>query len=588
MSTLTGTDSYKLSHRALMDPRTEFIYSNLTPRSAKYLPVDKATFDNKAVFFGLQHFIKDYLVREWNEAFFSKPRAEVIGAFKRRCDTFLGKDALSMGHFEELHDLGYLPLSIKALPEGSRVNLRVPFFTITNTHPRFAWLTNYLETVISCEIWKPCTTATIAFELRRLISRYAMETVGSLDGTRFQIHGFECRGMSGRHDAAIAGAGPLLSFWGTDTLMAVDLLEQSYGANAENELIACSVPASEHSVSSLGTALIGELEFFRKAVTQDYPTGIVSLVSDTYDFFRVVTEFAAALKEDILARKPNAIGLAKVVFRPDSGDQVKIVCGSVAVREIKDGDVRGYVKDLATATEVMAEEIEERVRGETPHGEYGESDPVGHFRYNDVTYKLTLSIEWNRHDKQFYYIDGVKVQSCDVATLTPEEKGAVECLWEVFGGTVSSKGFKMLHERVGLIYGDGCTPAVIEAILRGLKAKGFASSNCVFGVGSYTYGCRSRDDLGMAVKATWAQVAGEGYDIYKDPKTDDGLKKSARGLLRVDRVGEDYVLSDRCTREQEQGGELREVFRDGRLTHETTLQEMRARIDADLAKTLTP
>lgn len=502
-STLCDTDSYKLSHKALMDPATEYIYSNLTPRSAKYLPVDKATFDDKAVFFGLQHFIKDYLIREWSETFFSQPREKVIGAFKRRCDTFLGKDALSMEHFEELHTLGYLPLSIKALPEGARVNLRVPFFTIVNTHPRFAWLTNYLETVISCEIWKPCTTATIGFELRRLISRYAMETVGHLGGTQFQIHGFECRGMSGRHDAAISGAGPLLSFWGTDTLMAVDLLEQSYGADAEKELIACSVPASEHSVSSLGTALIGELAFFCKAITRDYPTGIVSLVSDTYDFFRVITEYAATLKDDILARQPNALGLAKVVFRPDSGDQVKIVCGDP-------------------------------------------SAPAG----------------------------------------SPEHKGAVECLWDIFGGTESSCGYRMLHERVGLIYGDGCSPSVIQAILEGLKAKRFASSNCVFGVGSYTYGCRSRDDLGMAVKATWAQVGGVGYAIYKDPKTDSGLKKSARGLLRVDKVGDDYVLTDNCTLEQERGGELREVFRDGELLHETTLQEMRARIDADIAKTL--
>ncbi len=581
MSTLTGTDSYKLSHKSLMDPKTEFIYSNLTARSAKYLPVDKKTFDNKAVFFGLQHFIKDYLIREWNRDFFGQPKEKVIGAFKRRCDTFLGKDALSMDHFAELHDLGYLPLKIKALPEGSRVNLRVPFFTVINTHPRFAWLTNYLETVISCEIWKPCTTATIAFELRRLISRYAMETVGHLAGTQFQIHGFECRGMSGRHDAAISGAGPLLSFWGTDTLMAIDLLEQSYNADAEKELIACSVPASEHSVSSLGTALVGELEFFRKAITKDYPTGIISLVSDTYDFFRVVTEFAGALKEDILNRKPNALGLAKVVFRPDSGDQVKIVCG-IPVKEIKDGDASGYVKDLQTATALMQEFLEEQVSEETPHGERGNDTPSEYFRYGGKVYNLTLDIFWNRHDKQYYYMDGVTVKSCKEVALTPEQKGAVECLWDIFGGTVSEKGYKILHERCGLIYGDGCSPAVIQRILDGLKAKGYASSNCVFGVGSWTYGCRSRDDLGIAIKATWAQVDGQGYDIYKDPKTDDGLKKSARGLLRVDKVGNDYVLKDRCSREEEEGGELRTVFHDGALCFQTSLQEMRERINAAL------
>lgn len=495
---LTSTDSYKLSHRGFMDPRTEYIYSNMTPRSGKYFPVSKEFFDDRAVFFGMQYFIKDYLIREWNEKFFSQPMEKVISIFKRRCDTFLGKDALSMDHFRELHALGYLPISIKALPEGSKVNLRVPFFTVINTHPHFAWLTNYLETVISCEIWKPTTTATIGYCLRKMVNHFAMETVGNLGGVEFQVHGFEFRGMSGRHDAAISGSGPLLSFCGTDSLVAVDLLEDFYNANAEKELIACSVPASEHSVASLGTALGSELEFFRKAITIDYPTGIVSLVSDTYDFFRVVTEYASILKDDILSRKTNAIGFARVVFRPDSGNPLYIVCGN-------------------------------------PNA------PVG----------------------------------------SPEYKGAVECLWDVFGGTTSERGYKVLNERVGLLYGDGCTPTVILSILKRLRDKGFASTNCIFGCGSYTLGMRSRDDLGMAIKATWAQVAGQGYDIYKDPKTDDGLKKSARGLLRVDRVGKDYVLTDRVSREQESGGELKEIFRDGKLLVETSLAEMRERLKTD-------
>ncbi len=495
---LTSTDSYKLSHRGFMNPLTEYIYSNITARSSKYLPVPKDTYDDKVVVYWVQGMLKD-LTREWNETFFSQPKEKVIARFKRRVDTFLGPDALEMGHFEELHDLGYLPVSIKSLPEGSRVNLRVPFFTIVNTDPRFAWLTNYLETIISCEIWKPITTATIAFEIRKMAHRFAMETVGHAGGVEFSFHGFEFRGMSGRADAAKSGSGHVLSFWGTDSLPAVDLLEDYYNADATKELIACSVPASEHSVSSLGTALTGELEFFRHAITKSYPTGIVSLVSDTYDFWKVITEFAVILKPEILARQPNALGLAKVVFRPDSGNPLHIICGDPAA-------------------------------------------PAG----------------------------------------TPENKGAIECLWDIFGGTVTEKGYKLLHERCGLIYGDSCTPTLIREVLETLKAKGFASTNCVFGIGSYTYGYLSRDCLGMAIKATWAQVDQVGYDIYKDPKTDSGLKKSARGLLRVDKVGNDYVLKDRCTREEEQGGELREVYRDGKLLFETSLAEIRARLNAAL------
>lgn len=492
---LTYVDSYKLSHDGFLPANTEYIYSNLTPRSSKHFPVLKEFYDEKAVLFGLQHFIKDYFIAEWNRDFFSQPKNKVIARFKRRCDTYLGKGSVNMDRFEALHDLGYLPISIKALPEGARVNMRVPFFTVVNTTPNFAWLTNYLETVISCEIWKPCTVATLVYELRKMINRFADETVGNRNGVDFLLHDFSHRGMSGRHDASICGAAFLLSSWGTDSISAIDLLEDSYLADAEKEMIAASVPASEHSVSSLGTAVTDELAFFRKAITIDYPKGIVSLVSDTYDFFRVVTEFATILKPEILARQVNEYGMAKVVFRPDSGNPVYIICGN-------------------------------------PNASPG----------------------------------------------SPEYKGAVECLWEVFGGTTSEKGYRILHERVGLIYGDSITQSIAFQILTQLKDKGFASTNVVYGIGSFSLNYATRDQLGMAIKATWAQVNGVGYDIYKDPKTDSGLKKSARGLLRVDKVGNDYVLKDRCTREEEQGGELKEVFRDGKLLIDQSLGEIRARL----------
>lgn len=490
---LTNTDAYKLSHAGFMDDRTEKIYSNLTPRTNKYMPLDHNFYDGKAVFFGLQYFIKDYLINEWNREFFNKPKDEVIKKFKRRLDTFLGKDSINIKKFEQLHDLGYLPIKIKALPEGSAVPMKVPFLTIINTHDDFAWLTNYLETVLSCELWKPCFTATLVKSYKNLVNQYADETVGNRDHTMFQLHGFEFRGMSGRHDAAISGAGLLLSSYGTDTVPAIDLLEDYYNADAEKEFIAASVPASEHAVTSLETSLSSELDFFRKAITIDYPSGIVSLVSDTFDLFKILTEFVTILKDDILNRKVNDIGLAKVVFRPDSGDPIKIVCG--------DPDA-----------------------------------PIG----------------------------------------SPEFKGAVECLWDVFGGNVSEKGYKVLHERVGLIYGDSCTQPVIHGILQGLKDKGFASNNIVFGVGSYSMNYATRDSLGIAQKATWAQVSGKGYDLYKDPKTDTGMKKSAKGLLRVDVVDGEYVLKDQCTPEEEMGGELQTIFEDGKILKETSLSEIRS------------
>lgn len=145
---------------------------------------------------------------------------------------------------------------------------------------------------------------------------------------------------------------------------------------------------------------------------------------------------------------------------------------------------------------------------------------------------------------------------------------------------MSDKGYRILNERVGLIYGDSCNYEIINGILTGLKNKGFASSNIVFGVGSFSMNYATRDSLGMAQKATWAQVAGKGFELYKDPKTDSGMKKSAKGLLRVDLVDGIYTLKDCCTPEEEKGGELKEVFRDGKLLINWTLAEIRARVQA--------
>lgn len=259
MNPLLQVDIYKVSHEGFMPEGTEQIYSNLTPRSSKYLPVLAGRYDNKAVMFGLQHFVKDFLIKSFNEEFFGKPKEKVIGYFKRIMDAHLGPDSVSMKRFEDLHDLGYLPIKIKALPEGSLVDIKIPVLTITNTHPDYAWLTNYLETVMSQELWKPITTATIVREFRKLVNEYALKTTGSLAGTEFQLHDFSARGLSGRHDSAINGAAFLLSSNGTDTVASVELLEESYNADVTKEFVGCSIPASEHSVQILNIIAIETL-----------------------------------------------------------------------------------------------------------------------------------------------------------------------------------------------------------------------------------------------------------------------------------------------------------------------------------------
>jgi nicotinamide phosphoribosyltransferase len=488
-------DGYKVGHRFQYPEGTSLVYSNLTPRKSRHADI------NEIVFFGLQYFIKEYLLKQFREDFFEQPKEKIIAAYKRRMDAYLGPDTVALDHLEALHDLGYLPLEIKALPEGIQVPMRVPIFTIRNTKPEFFWLTNMLETVMSAVLWKPSTSATTAFQYLKVFHQYAARTVGTdRSFTAWQGHDFSFRGMSGIEDAVLSGAAHLLCFTGTDTIPAIDFLEQYYTANCEESILGGSVPATEHSVMCMGTQQ-DEVATFRRLINEIYPTGVVSIVSDTWDFWQVITSFLPQLKNEILERK------GKVVIRPDSGDPVKIIVGD-------------------------------------------EQAPVG----------------------------------------TAEYKGAIECLWEIFGGQITEKGYKLLDSHIGLIYGDSITLERQEAILSGLMKKGFASYNVVLGIGSFTYEYVTRDTFGFAMKATYGEVNGEGRAIFKDPKTDDGTKKSAKGLMQVykDGITGKLAVKDECSWEEEAQGELVTVFRDGQLVQEWSLQEIRQLIQQQLAESLSP
>lgn len=262
---LTACDFYKTDHRRQYPEGTELVYSNFTPRSAHHNVIPSALFSGKVTFFGLQYFIKKFLIEDWNEHFFKRSKMTVIHEYKRRMDTALGEGAIPVEHIIALHDLGYLPLCIKALPEGTSVPIGVPVLVMYNTNKDFFWLTNYLETSLSAYLWKAITSATIARHYRILLDRHADRTGADKGFVNFQAHDFSFRGMSGPEDAAISGAAHLTSFMGTDTIPAIDLLEDYYLADATKETIGASVPATEHSVSSLNIFYI-ENELKEKGV----------------------------------------------------------------------------------------------------------------------------------------------------------------------------------------------------------------------------------------------------------------------------------------------------------------------------------
>lgn len=485
-------DFYKISHRSMYPVGTETVYSTWTPRTSRIKGVDNV------VNFGTQAFIKEYLMDVFQEHFFSRPKAEVIAEYSRLIKATLGEANPETKHLEELHDLGYLPLSIKALPEGSIVPTRVPTMTIQNTDPRFFWLTNFIESLASCELWQPSTSATLAVEYKRMMDDYAIKT--NPEGawfTIFQGHDFSMRGMSSLRSAILSGMGHLAAgFAGTDTIPAITGAEYYYNANVEKELVGTSVPATEHSIQC---AYGDDRAYLKRMLSEVHPSGIVSIVSDGYDFWDVVTNVVPSLKAEIMARKGGPNG-DKVVIRPDSGDPVLIVCGD-------------------------------------PDAEVG----------------------------------------------SPEYKGAVECLYETFGGTLSSTGFKVLDSHIGLIYGDAITLKRADEIMSRLAGKGFASTNVVFGIGSYTYQYNTRDTFGYALKSTLCVIDGEEKQIFKNPKTDDGTKKSQKGRVVVLREGNNYVVRDGLgLNDVVKGDQLREIFRDGKLLVDDNFSTVRERIQAHI------
>ena len=481
MNPLLYTDGYKVDHRRQYPEGTTLVYSNWTPRKSRIQGIENV------VFFGLQYFIKKYMIEDFNTNFFNKSKAEICKRYTRRVNNYLGPNQVGIEHIEALHDLGYLPMVIKALPEGAQVPIRVPMVTMYNTKAEFFWLTNYFETLLSTTLWMPCNSATIAKEYRSILDGYAEQTSSMPEFVDWQGHDFSMRGMAGLEAAVMSSAGHLLSFTGTDTIPTIDFLETYYNANSDTDLVGGSVAATEHSVMCMGTNT-GEEETFKRLITEVYPNGIVSIVSDTWDLWKVLTEYLPNLKNEVLARD------GKVVIRPDSGDPVDIICGNAQ------------------------------------------------------------------------------------GNSSEEKKGVIELLWDIFGGTTNSKGYKELDAHIGAIYGDSITLDRATQICERLKQKGFASTNVVLGIGSFTYQYNTRDTFGFAMKATYGEVNGEGREIYKDPITDDGTKKSAKGLIKIELRNGAYTLIDQVSWEEEQKGELKEVYRDGELVLNDSLQVIRKRV----------
>jgi nicotinamide phosphoribosyltransferase len=486
---LLRSDSYKTSHHLMLPQGCTLMYGNWTPRSFKWAP--KGT--THMIPFGHQMMLK-WLHTEFDKFFADDTAVDY-------CKDFISKHLncdYNVDHFARLWNLQYLPMCFKSLPEGVRVPAKVPVMTFYNTHKDHAWLSLYLETILSNDLWKPATSATIIDQFKKNTIVAVSETdPDNMWLADYMLHDFSARGMGSHATTELSGAGFLVMANGTDSLSALQAVRNYY----HGDMVGNSVFASEHSVSSACMGVMSEEDMVSYWMDQ-YPEGILSCVMDTMDLtFAVMPKEGGIfynLKDKVLARD------GKVVIRPDSSPRTPadIVCGH-------------------------DEELSER--------------------------------ELEAHYPEFYL------------------KGLVQCLWEIFGGTVNSQGYKVLDPHCGAIYGEAINLEMQEEIYKRLKEKGFAATNIVMGIGSYTLNMNSRDTLGFAAKGTYCEINGEEIDIYKDPVTSSGVKKSAKGKMRVDIVDGEYTMTDQVNWEEEAEGELREIYRDGKILVDETFEQIRER-----------
>ena len=452
---ILNTDSYKVSHWVQYPPGMDAMFSYIESRGGLY---------GSTVFFGLQTILKEYLTK--------RVTLEDIAEAKELL-TAHGEPFNEPGwrYLVEKHG-GLVPVTIRAVPEGSVVPVLNVLATVESTDPRCFWIASYLETLL-LRVWYPTTVATISWHIKKLIRGYLDETSDDAAGQLpFKLHDFGARGVSSLESAALGGLAHLVNFKGTDTIAALLAGRKYYS----EPMAGFSIPAAEHStITAWGRD--GEEAAYRNMIRQyGRPGAIFACVSDSYDVFSAIEHlWGSRLKQEVIDSG------ATLVIRPDSGNPADVV-----------------------------------------------------------------------------------------------EKCAV-LLDRAYGSALNGKGFKVLNH-VRLIQGDGVNPTSIGEILERLKQAGFAADNIAFGMGGGLLQQLNRDTQQFAMKCSAARIDGKWVDVYKDPVTDHG-KVSKKGRLDLVRDGatRQFLTYSMDTASSSQPSELVEVFRNGEVVREWTLQEVRAR-----------
>lgn len=579
------TDFYKATHPDQMPKNLKKVVAYYIPRMSR-IPKDIEGYDQVPLF-GLQGFIKEYLIEGFNTYFFERDKQEVIDEYLHYLTAMSnGINLYNTERIEQLHDLGYLPIQISAVPEGMFTKVGVPQIEISNTEPGFEWLVGTLEIMMSNFLWHCGISAWVGNQYRKITDKYYEKTCLDKGDPWMSLADFSMRGQTSMETAIKASSAWLVSFFCSSTIPASIWLERYYNTNVEEEIVSRGALSTEHSVMCSNYAVDGdEVTFLRKALTELYPTTSFSVVADAYDYENFVEKVVPQIKNEILEHE-GYFGI-----RGDSGDPVEIIAGKKTIYTDKS------IIEFSENPNALIREIDEKCKCGFCLIEPKETTVLVYFEPDDKVCKIKYCLRKRVYEEtgQFQY----DFEFYESNTITFAEKGTVQALWEQFGGTVNEQGYKVLNSHVKAIYGDSITLERCEEIYKRLEAKGFAANNVSLGVGSFSFNALdwkgqlypyTRDTFGVATKITYAIIEEEDEEgnlvdkdlmIYKKPKG-TVWKHSPKGMCFVAKDGQSfsdgYTLKELESLQVEEENLIKPVFIDGMMINDIDLNQIRTQM----------
>lgn len=580
-------DFYKATHHEQYPKGLTKMVSYYTPRMSRLDDVDHITF------FGLQAFIDEYLIDGFQKNFFDRDLDEVLYEYNRVLTYTMGAGSYEDRKIRDLWELGYLPLEIRAVPEGIRTKVGVPQIEISNTHPNFVWLVNTIETLLSCSMWHTQIGAEVGYRYRKVTNKWVEATCDSSVDPRRLIGDFSMRGQHSAESAIKASGAWLLSHYNTATVPAIMWMEKHYDCDITKEPVGFGAISTEHSVMCSNFAVDGdEITQIKRLLTEIYPNHSFSMVSDSYDYENLVLNLLPQCKAEIMAHNGT------LLVRGDSGNPVEILAGKPIdwLTPYDEEEEENLFVDKHFTYEWLYDYCRD---GDT------EEETVLYFHFKDKFYAVDVYPDWTNErggctDSKYYYVEDYHFE-WKVIEPSLELMGTVWALDQIVGHTVNEKGYKVLDSHLKAIYGDSILPDYANEIYKRLAAQGYAANNVVMGAGSMSMmalvcadeegtlqfagkwngtnaGPYTRDTFGIAVKATYAEdKMGRGISIFKRPKA-LAWKKSQKGCCVVALDGESYA--DGYAFEDTLGEKnlLTTVFYNGKLTNRQSLAEIRERL----------